>query len=161
MTPAADPLNVLRCLSALTCLLLMGCESQWNAVNRSVLETDIRAILKTAAVVPQQLECRMVGSTRDGSCSVSMTQSETDSVIRALALDSVPSSADVPSPLARLVARAGPSCAVGEPMSLATYGLSGRPKSLWLPSGSAFEYLLLTIHKSTGQACLQVSYAYG
>jgi hypothetical protein len=154
-------LKVLRCFSALTCLLLMGCESLWNAVNRSALESDIRAILKPAGVVPQQLECRMVDSTRDASCSVSLTHAETDSVIRALALESVPSSADVPSPLTGLVAHAGPSCAVGEPISLATYGLSGRPKSLRLPSGSAFAYVLLTVNKSTGQTCLQVSYAYG
>jgi hypothetical protein len=162
VAPATNPLNfLLRLSSALPCLLLVGCEPLWNAANRSALESDIRAILKPAGVVPQQLECRMVGATRDGSCSVSLTRAETASAIRALALESMPSSADVPSPLARLAARAGPSCAAGEPTSLATYGLSGRPKSLRLPSGSAFEYLLLTINKSTGQACLQVSYAYG
>jgi hypothetical protein len=139
----------------------MGCEPLWNAVNRSALKSDIRAILKPAGVVPQQLECRMVDSTRAGSCSVSLTQAETDAVIRALALERVPASANVSSPLARLVVHAGQSCAAGEPKPLAIYGLSGRPKSLRLSSGSAFEYLLLTINKSTGQACLRVSYAYG
>jgi hypothetical protein len=139
----------------------MGCEPLWNAANLSDLESDIRALLNPAAVVPLQMDCRMVGATRDGSCTVSLTRAETDAVIRALVLESVPSSADVPSPLARLFARAGSSCALGESMPLATYGLSGRPKSLRLPSGSAFEYLLLTINTSTGQACIQVSYAFG
>jgi hypothetical protein len=154
-------LNVLRLSSALQCLLLIGCEPLWTAANRSGLESDVRHILKTAAVVPQHLECRMVGSTRSGSCSLRMSPTETASVIRNLALESIHSSSDTPSPLARLIAHAGPSCVANASVPLAAFGIAGRPTSLRLPSGSAFEYLLLTINQSTGQACVQVCYSYG
>lgn len=152
---------MLRLSIALACLLLVGCDSFWNAVNRSGLEADVRELLKTAAVVPQHLDCHMVGSTRDGTCSLRLSPSETESVIRALALENIFPSSETPSPLARLVARADPGCVVGASASLEAFGIAGRPNALRLPSGSAFEYLILTINKSTGQACVLVSYAYG
>mgnify|MGYP000901144348 CR=1 FL=1 len=154
-------MNVLRLSSALQCLLLIGCEPLWSAANRSRLEADVRHILKTAAVMPQHLECRMVGTTRNASCSLRMTPTETASVIRTFALASIHSSSESPSPLARLVAHAGPSCVASASVPLAAFGIAGRPTSLRLPSGSAFEYLLLTINESTGEACVQVSYSYG
>ena len=152
---------VLRLLCALACLLPIGCGPLWNAANRSGLEADVRELLKRAAVVPQHLECRMVGSTRAAACSLSMSPTETASVIRTLALESIHPSSEASSPLARLIAHAGPSCVAGTSAQLAAFGIAGRPSSLRLPGGSAFEYLILTINASTGQACVQVSYSYG
>jgi len=152
---------MLRLSIALACLLLVGCDSLWNSVNRSGLETDMREILKAAAVVPSHLDCTMVGSTRDGSCSLRMSPSEVESVIRALALENISPSSETPSPLARLVARGDPGCVVGDSAPLEAFGIAGRPPVLRLPSGSAFEYLILTFSTSTGQACVHVSYAYG
>jgi hypothetical protein len=154
-------LTVLRLSCLLVCLLVIGCDPLWNAANRAGLESDMRALLKTAAVEPQHLQCRMVGSTRNASCSLRMSPSETASVIRTFALESIHTSSDPSSPLAWLIAHAGPSCVAGVSAPLATFGLTGRPNALRLPSGAAFEYLLLTINESTGQACVQVSYSSG
>ncbi len=159
--PGAGSPTLLRVAGALACLLFVGCEPLWNAANRSGLESDVRQLLETAAVVPQHLECRMVGSTRDASCSLRLSSSETASVIHTLALERIHPSPESPSPLARLIARAGPSCVSGSSASLEAFGIAGRPGSLRLPGGSAFEYLLLTVNPSTGQACVQVSYSYG
>jgi hypothetical protein len=145
----------------MACLMLTGCAPLWNAVNRSGLESDVRQLLKTAAVVPQHLYCRMLDSKRDASCTLQLSPSETASVIRALALKSIHSLSDPPTSLARLNADAGPSCVAGSASELASFGIAGRPNSLRLPSGSAFEYLLLFSNESTGQACIQVSYSYG
>ncbi len=90
-----------------------------------------------------------------------MSQAEAASVIQALALERIKSPSESPSPLAGLITHAGPSCVAGPSTSLAAFGIAGRPKALRLPSGSAFEYLLLTFNQSTGQACVQVSYSYG
>lgn len=154
-------MTVLRLSFALACLLLVGCGPLWNAANRSGLEADVRQLLEAAGFVPQHLDCRMVGSTRDAACSLHMSAAGTASVIGTFALERIDLSSEPPSNLARLVADAGPSCVVAASARLSTYGISGRPDSLRLPSGSAFEYLLLTVDESTGQACVQVSYAYG
>ena len=148
-------------LCGLACLLLTGCESPWTISNRSGLEADVRELLKTAAVEPQHLDCRMVGTTRKAACSLRLSPPDTESVIRALALESIPTSSENSSPQAQLIAHAGPSCVAETARPIVTFGLGNRPNSLRLSSGTAFEHLLLTINKSTGQACVQVSYSYG
>ena len=154
-------MTVIRICAVLGCLLAAGCGLLLNVANRSGLESDVRKILKKAAVVPRQIDCRMVASTRDGACSFSITRSEAEAFIRALKLESIISSSESGSYLAHLVSQLGPSCVAGGPADLVTLGIAGRPKSLRLPSGSAFEYLILTINESTGKACLQASYSYG
>jgi hypothetical protein len=153
--------NLLHVSCALACLCLIGCEPVWDAANRPGLESDIRALLKTAAVEAPHLQCRMAGATRDGSCALRLSPSDTEAVIRTFALESVRPSTEPSVPLAQLIAQAGPSCVVHASGPLATFGRGGRPDALRLASGAAFEYLLLTINESTGEACVQVSYAYG
>jgi hypothetical protein len=145
----------------LAVLLLTGCASLWTITNRSGLEADVRALLKTATVAPQHLDCRMVGTTRKAACSLRLSPPETAAVIRALALESIPTSSETSSPQARLIAHAGPSCVAETSRPVVRFGLGNRPNSLRLPSGTAFDELLLTINTSTGQACVQVSYSYG
>jgi hypothetical protein len=154
-------MTVLHLSCGLAILLLTGCESLWNVTNRSGLEADVREVLKTAAVKPQRLQCRMVGPTRNGACSLPLSPTETASVLRTLALESIQTSSESPSPHSELIAHAGPSCVAGAPRPIVTFGRGNRPDTLRLPSGTAFEYLLLTINPLTGQACVQVSYAYG
>lgn len=156
-----NPLAARRPFIALTCLLLIGCEPLWDAANRSSLEADVRALLKTASVVPQHLECHMVGFTRAASCTLSISPTEAASVIHTLALENIQPSSEAPSPLARLITHAAPSCVAGTSALLTTFGIAGHPNALKLPNGSAFEYLLLTINKTTSQKCVQVSYSYG
>ncbi len=150
-----------RLSCGLVFLLLTGCESLWDLTNRSGLEADVRALLKSAAVEPQHLECRMVGTTRKAACSLRLSPPETASVIRALALESIQTSPEISSPQARLIAHAGPSCMADTSRPSVRFGRGNRPNSLRLPSGTAFDYLLLTVNMSTGQACVQVSYSYG
>jgi hypothetical protein len=145
----------------LACLLLTGCASLWTITNRSGLEADVRELLKTAAVEPQHLDCRMVGTTRKAACSLRLSPPQTSSVIRTLALESIPTSSENSSPQAQLIALAGPSCVAKTSRPIVRFGLGNRPNALRLSSGTAFDYLLLTINKSTGQACVQVSYSYG
>lgn len=142
-------------------LLLTGCESLWTVTNRSGLEADVRELLKTAAVEPQHLDCRMVGTTRNAACSLRLSPPETASVIKTLALEVIQTSSEPSSPQARLIAHAGPSCVADTSRPIVTYGRGNRPTSLRLASGTAFAYLLLTINKSTAQACVQISYSYG
>lgn len=150
-----------RLCCGLAFLLLTGCESLWTITNRTGLEADVRELLKTAAVEPQHLDCRMVGTTRKAACSLRLSPPETTSVIRTLALESIPTSSENPSPQAWLIAQAGPSCVADTSRPIVRFGRGNRPNSLRLPSGTAFEYLLLTVNTSTGQACVQVSYSYG
>ncbi|MCP9785977.1 hypothetical protein [Cyanobium sp. N5-Cardenillas] len=144
-----------RLCGGLACLLLTGCASLWTVTNRSGLEADVRELLKTADVEPQHLDCRMVGTTRMAACSLHLSPPQTASVIRALALENIQTSSETSAP------QAGPSCVAETSGPIITFGRGHRPTSLRLASGTAFEYLLLTINKATGQACIQVSYAYG
>lgn len=150
-----------RLCCGLAVLLLSGCKSLWTITNRSGLEADVRELLKTAAVEPQHLDCRMVGSTRHASCSLRLSPPEAASVIRALALEGIQTSSEPSSPQARLIADTGPSCVADTSRPIVTYGRGNRPTSLRLASGTAFDYLLLSINKSTAQACVQISYSYG
>ena len=160
--PREARLTVIGVATALACLPLLGCEPLWNAANRAGLESDVRDLLKKAKVVPQRLDCRMVGSTRDASCSLRLSQAEAAAVIQALALGRINSSSGALSSPAHPSAVAGPSCVVGASAPLAAFGSTDRrPNALRLDGGSAFEYLLLTYKQSTGQACLQLSHSYG
>ncbi len=150
-----------RLSCGLVFLLLTGCESLWTITNRLEFEADVRKLLKTAAVEPQHLDCRMVGTTRKAACSLRLSPPETASVIRALELESIQTSPQTSSAQARLIAHAGPSCMADTSKPIVRFGRGNRPNSLRLPSGTAFDYLLLTVNTSTGQACVQASYSYG
>ncbi|MBW4530629.1 MAG: hypothetical protein KME02_08090 [Aphanothece saxicola GSE-SYN-MK-01-06B] len=154
-------MTVLHLPCALTLLLLAGCQPLWNAANQSALKADVRALLKKAAVEPQHLACRMVDLTRNATCTLRMSSSETASVVRTLALKSIQRSSSPPAPHAQRMELAGRSCVAGTTGSIITFGLGNRPGSLRLSSGTAFESLMLSFNQSTGQACVQVSYAYG
>ena len=150
-----------RVASMMGCLLLVGCDLLWDAANRSTLTSDVRELLKMAEALPQQLDCHMVGSTRNAACALRLSQSEVASVIRTFALVRVDPSPVSPSPFAGLPVHLGPSCVAGSNAPRVAFGVSGRPMHLRLRSGSAFEYLLLTLDPSTGQTCVQVAYASG
>lgn len=147
--------------SAIGGLLLAGCGPLWNAANRSSLTVDVREVLGTAGVVPERLECGMTGTSRQAACPVSLSPAQVESVVRTFALERIDLSPESTSPLARLVAGAGTGCVGLSKGSVTAFGIAGRPKSLRLGSGRAFEYLLLSVVPSTGQACVLVCYSYG
>ena len=154
-------LTLLRLHSSLVCLLVAGCVPLLNVANLSGFESDVGKILKKTAVEPRQLDCGMVASTRDGECNFSISRSEAEAIICALKLESVPSSSKSGSYLAHLVDQLRPRCVAIGPGDLVSFGLPGGPKTLRLPGGTAFEYLTMTVNKSTGKDCLQTSHSYG
>lgn len=120
----------------------------------------MRALLRVAGVKPAQLDCRMLGDTRDGECSLSLPPSAAGALIRGLKLEAIPADAAATSSLSLLVQLKGPGCAAALSNPSERHGIEGRPDSLRLPRG-AFEYLLLSFDPRSQRACLQVSYAYG
>ena len=145
--------------SALGGLLLIGCTALWNPVQRGGLNTDVRQLLRGAGVKPVRLDCRMLGDTRDGECSLSLPPSDAGALIRGLKLEAIPADPDSSS-LSQLVGLKGPGCAAALSSPIERHGIEGRPDSLRLPKG-AFDYLVLSLDPRRQRACLQVSYAYG
>ena len=146
---------------ALGGLLLIGCAALWNPVQRGGLDADVRQLLRRAGVTPAQLDCRMLGATRDGECSLRLAPSDAGALIRSLKLEAIPADAAATSSLSLLVRLKGPGCAAALSGPIERHGIEGRPASLRLMGGSAFEYLLLSVDPRSQRACLQVSYAYG
>ncbi len=144
---------------ALGGLLLSGCAVLRNPVQREGLDADVRALLRGAGVTPAQLDCRMLGDTRDGECSLSLPPSAAGALSRHLKLEAIPADASTSS-LSLLVQLKGPGCAGALCNPLERHGIEGRPDSLRLPKG-AFEFLVLSFDPRSQRACLQVSYAYG
>ena len=144
---------------ALDGLLLSGCAVLRNPVQREGLDADARALLRGAGVTPAQLDCRMLGDTRDGECSLSLPPSAAGALSRHLKHEAIPADASSSS-LSLLVQLKGPGCAGALSNPLERHGIEGRPDSLRLPKG-AFEFLVLSFDPRSQRACLQVSYAYG
>lgn len=103
----------------------------------------------------------MLGATRDGECSLRLAPSAAGALIRGLKLEAIPADAAATSSLSLLVRLKGPGCAAALSGPIERHGIEGRPASLRLMGGSAFEYLLLSFDPRSQRACLQVSYAYG
>lgn len=144
--------------AALALGVLFGCARAWDYGNRAGLRSDVAVLLAGHGVKPADLDCKMEGTTRDASCSFRAPAAVVEALARALALEPVDLVADSRSPLSRLVARAPGRCAArGVPAS----GVSGRPASLRLKSGRAFEFLVLFHADGADEACLFLSYAYG
>ena len=147
--------------SVLGGLLLIGCTALWNPIQRGGLDADVRALLRGAGVTPARLDCRMLGDTRDGECSLSLTPSDAGALIGGLKLEAIPADPTWASSLSQLVRLKGPGCAAALSSPIERHGIAGRPAALRLAGGSAFEYLLLSLDPRRQRACLQVSYAYG
>lgn len=146
--------------SVLGGLLLIGCTALWNPIQRGGLDGDVRALLRGAGVTPARLDCRMLGDTRDGECSLSLTPSDAGALIGGLKLEAIPADPTWASSLSQLVRLKGPGCAAALSSPIERHGIEGRPDSLRLPKG-AFEYLVLSFDPRNQRACLQVSYGYG
>jgi hypothetical protein len=102
----------------------------------------------------------MLGDTRDGECSLSLTPSDAGALIGGLKLEAIPADPTWASSLSQLVRLKGPGCAAALSSPIERHGIEGRPDSLRLPKG-AFDYLVLSLDPRRQRACLQVSYAYG
>jgi hypothetical protein len=148
--------SIRRAGLAVACLALAACDRDGGP-----LATDVRDLLQPAGVSPQPMTCRMVGQTRMGVCALSLTDTETASVVRALALTDTTASRDAASIADFVFAQAKGDCIGDAGSRRAVFVASGRPQALRLPGGTAFEELVLTVDLTTRQACIHASYAYG
>lgn len=112
-------------------------------------------------MTPAQLDCRILGNTRNGECSLSLPPSAAGALSRHLKLEAIPADPTWASSLSLLVQLKGPGCAAALSNPSERHGIAGRPASLRLAGGSALKYLLLSLDPRSQRACLQVSYAYG
>lgn len=55
-------------LSLLLCILLLACNSPWNAANRISLAANASEVLALTDETPPKLTCSMLGTTHSGYC---------------------------------------------------------------------------------------------
>ena len=137
----------------------IDCRGSWNRANQRGLESDATSLLRTIGVQDPQPNCEMVGTTRNGYCLLDLTPREQRLVIEGLGLVRLEDAND----LARFGLNSG-GCLDSifqEIRGTLRYAVSGRPESLRLSSGSAFEFLILSHCPSQTQVCLDLGYAYG
>ncbi len=142
--------------------ILSSCSPLWNRANVGGLRSDVETLFTQKGIEVALQECSMVGSTRTGYCRFHDTAGAIDALIQDYNLDGLAmENATVAFIDAEFEAGCGAFSWILEGGSGRLFFISGRPQSLKLPSGSSFEYLLLTFDESSGEACLQVSYSYG
>ncbi|MCJ7513490.1 MAG: hypothetical protein MUO23_11035 [Anaerolineales bacterium] len=145
-------------------ILLTSCGPLWNAVNRSTLKLDVAEALGPQAL-DLQLRCEMVDSTRTGYCLVPADREQVIGWAGALGMSASTASTASAQTLPPLASEGRVGCLApenfGDVEGLPAYWVGGRPEALILSGGGRFEYMLLLHNPDTGQACVQVSYAYG
>ncbi len=151
--------GVLMCVVA-TSALFAGCERLFSALNESALESDVRTLLKGASVDAQQLRCHMAGATRQGACSLQLSPSEMQGIVTALALEPTSDAMTPRTPGALKAPDAWVTCGHQPGAALTTFGAGGRPATLRLSNGSAFQSLMV-MRDPSGRACLLAEYSYG
>jgi hypothetical protein len=134
---------------------LAGCDVMWNWLNRDELRRDVVGLLERHGVAPRDPACSMVGTTRTGTCRLRLECGRIPGLVEGLRL----AEAARGDPAIDAWEREGGCRSIAGPTKL--YRSGRRPAELRLPSGSAFEYLLLYQIPGSDQVCIQVSYAYG
>ncbi len=146
-------------------LVVTGCSSAWTAFGRASLEADVAEVVSRGLAGSPEMECQMVGTTRSGFCTFEAGGAGALAVATELGLNSGSVEPDDLSAIPPVAAEGAVGCFSPEMMEradgLPAYWIGGRPESLRLQSGGQFEYLVLLLDPDTGQACVQVSYAYG
>ncbi len=143
-------------------LILVSCGSAWNRLNAGGLERDLETLLTQAEIEVDLQGCNMIGTTRSGYCRFQDSDGDATTIIQAFHLHQVVlENATVPFIDAEFEAGCGSFPWILDGSGGAIHIISGRPDVLMLSTETSFEYLLLVYEPSSGEACLQVSYAYG
>ena len=143
-------------------LLISSCSALWNRANVGALQADIESLFGQVDLEIPLQECNMVGSTRTGYCRFRDPDEISVRLIQRLDLAPVAlENATIAFIDAEFEAGCGSFPWILDGSSGEFYLISGRPQSLSLANGVSFEYLLLVFEESSGEACIQVSYAYG
>ena len=142
--------------------MLTGCDAWWDRVNRTGLSRDIGELLVPFGIQAEDLACQMVDATRTGVCWTKLDDGQESGMVAGLGLWKVQSEDDE---RAKQMWEADGGCreqvAFDGSIPLDVYRSAVRPGALRLAGGSSFEYLLLYVVPTSGEACIQVSYAYG
>lgn len=131
----------------------------WNLANAPGAKADIETVLRDNAGVDLQISnAHMIGATRQACAEVDLSGEKCASIVQRLGLKEF-TVADTP------VLFHADGCPLydkfknGDPIK--AYKIDGRPDSLRLKSGSAFESLYLFYQSETNKCCIVVDYAYG
>jgi hypothetical protein len=143
-------------------LMCTGCSSLWNRANVGALSSDVASLFEQFKLDVSLKDCSMIGSTRSGYCRFQDSNGDTASLIQAFHLVPVAlENATISFIDAEFEAGCGSYPWILDGSGGELFLISGRPQSLSLANGTRFEYLLLVFEESSGEACVQVSYAYG
>jgi hypothetical protein len=146
-------------------LTLLACNFLWNSANRNTLEFDVKEALDPATTAQLDLKCSMIETTRSGYCLFDANENQIKEIAAGLDLDYRLASFENIGTIPPVVSEGKVGCLDENLFSqvdgLPAYSIGGRPDQLSLTSGGQFEYFLLLFNPETGQACAQVSYAYG
>jgi hypothetical protein len=152
-------------LSGVIGLSLLACNFLWNSANRNTLESDVNEVLYPINAAQLDLECSMIATTRSGYCLFEANKGQIEEIGARLDLDYRLASFENNETIPPVVSEGKVGCldenVFGQVDGLPAYYIGGRPDQLSLTGGGQFEYLLLLFNPETGQACAQVSYAYG
>jgi hypothetical protein len=149
-------------VAVLMVLSLSACSSLWSRVNVGNLQADVEALFEQTGIQVSVQNCDMVGTTRTGYCRFNDQDGLVEAIIQGFSLEPVLfENATIAFIDAELEAGCGSFPSILEGSEGKLFLVSGRPQRLRLSNGSAFEYMLLLHSNSSGEACLQVSYAYG
>lgn len=150
---------------ALISIFLMACDGAWNRGNEPGLRADLKDLLARAEIAAPDLNCRMIGTTRDAIVSVNLSKEQVAALVKAIGL------AEYKNPLGDArrfplelsdAARECPLAAAWEKdKGISMLAVMGRPASLRLTSGRNFEYLFFFYREEGGEVCIFVSYSYG
>jgi hypothetical protein len=137
----------MRIVLAIALFAFSACDRAWNAANQRQLKLDV------AAVVKRDVDCSMIGTTRDAICRDTMTAREATALARSLRL----------APLSHGDARLSHVRQLPEWPRAATllYGDFSRPPQLRTPAGVQLEFLVLAWSPSGNRVTLLTSYASG
>ena len=151
-----------------------GCGVIWNSGNKDGLQRHMTAIFRSQGVDVKASDCRMVGTTRQGTCDFRATRSDIDKLVKGIPLKRLPKYADrdkapddVRSAADRLDSvwsdpnsELAAAYLVGKPVEcFAT--TQHRPRSLEKPiMPFGFEFLVIYYDPRTHQASAFTCYSY-
>jgi hypothetical protein len=136
--------------------LAAGCDTLWNWGNRDGLRQDVEALFRRHGVAVAEPACNMVGTSRTGACVLRAPVAEFPRLVSGLGLQEAGAG---DATLAGWQREGG--CRSNSGRATKVYRSERRAPELRLPSGSAFEYLLVYQEERSERLCVQVSYAYG
>jgi hypothetical protein len=145
-------------------LLSCACAPLWNRASQRGLQSDLDNLLGNDKIELEQ--CRMIASTRAAACQFNAEEDIISNLAEKLNLNMYSPAADAEVDQMVSVWMTDPGCSemdvfTEDNQEFLMYYSARRAPELVVPGGSSFEYLLLFYNPNDGQACVQVSYAYG